>query len=421
MARIILKDTVGCFWDFFCNEKSELCYIKNEKESILQSGVYDDFDIISDEYGNFHIVIQDTSGGLIYLTLSGGQWRRFVILNSRTHEKRMHNFKLFMAGERLHCFYALDSDSKALLVHHVFSAADSTETPSVIDCCTPAEKFCCAFDGKNEFHVFYSNGEGEFKYKIISAAKRSHTDSALEVDDCIISACAVWSGGCLHILYSAKIKMYYALIYYNTLLKERKIISFSDCCSADKCVFAGEGTVFVQWRERMQFYQCASSDGGASFKKPAVISESKGKRAVTVRIRRGASPHCADIDFCIALREGSAIRLPENDIYFGKNNLAKAQSFNSSTPKSSASSHNQSEKGGQAELILAKLMKNERELIRLNTLINNLSEKISCLAREGASAPTVCESASAFDDGDALEKFEKTDINSISFENSKKF
>ncbi len=423
-------------WEFFCNENADLCYRTDGKESVLQSGVYEDFDIITDSNGYFHLTVQDCSGSLIYLTYDHSQWRKFVVLNSKSPKSRMSGFKLFLIHGELRCFYILDIGKTPMLIHHRFSLSAQSETPGAISYTDSSKSFSCCADAKGNIHIFFFNEEGVMCYKIYKAESLEYEDGVLHVEDEIKNICPIYSKNYgLNFLYTAKIKSYYALIFYSAEKKERKIITFSDSNATDICLVTSDSSIFIQWRERARFYQCSSADGGATFKKPSPISEAKGRRAMCVKMRMAANPFNFGCDCCVALYNGKEAEVLNIEQLLGSENKAIPQKNQQKNHKSEKNDYNVIDGKTDDELkyIHSKINEIEKELIRLNTIVNTLSDKISCLTksqfRDQAVSSVSKVSATDKDfkndvgtiDEDNYRIFQSTEAESLDFENSKKF
>lgn len=420
MDKILLNDRQGAEWIFNCDGKGRLCYSKNgENEQILLSNAKDDFDIITDREGNFHLVLQTADGNLICLIYDFENWKKYVILRSRSDRSNMSRFKLFEHNGKSHCFYVLELGGKSMLVHHIFSVSNTSATPEVISYVDPAKSFSCCMDTEGNIHIFYFNENSAFQYKVFSANR--YADHSLAVEDDIKSICSIFSDG-IHLLYTAKMKSYYTLVYYNMKSSERKIISFGDSNISACCIYTHSKDIFIQWRERMRCYQCASHDGGATFKKPVFIAESRNKKTETIRIRSKSNPNMSNADSCIALTGGGTVNI-----------LNAAQCIGTKVAANISNKNHKPEKNDyniidgafsdEMKIMQSKIRENEKKLIRLNTIINTLSDKISAMAKASENskiAPVkneLDESQLGEINAENYELFKKADIENMDFDN----
>lgn len=425
MDKILLNDRQRRQWLFTCDGKGRLCYSRSgSARQILQSDIRDEFDIITDEQGNFHLVVQAEDGSLIYLTYDFSNWKKYVILKSRSGRSVMSGFKLFITGGKVHCFYTLALDGKSMLIHHVFTSSEPAATPDVISYTEPSKSFSCALDADDNIHIFFFSESGVFQYKIYKNGEC--TDHTLPVEDDIKTISCICDGD-IHLLYTSKMKSYYTLIYYNLTVGERKIISFGDSNISSCCIYAHEKSIFVQWRERMRCYQCVSHDNGAAFKKPVHIAESRSRRTDIVRIRSSNNPSVFRADRCIALSDGNTVDI-----------LNAVQCIGTHLPPNPNEKNHKQEKNDyniieaayadEIKLMQSKIRENEKEIIRLNTIINALSDKVSALSKIPVPSPASAEKTDTISSENVgeinienYEIFKNTDIESIDFESKKTF
>lgn len=393
MDKILLNDIQGSRWIFDCDEKNRLFYSKNGlPKQILQSDITEEFDLITDEHGNFHLVTQSKDGSLIYFTYDFSNWKKYVILKSKSNNSSMRKFKLFASDGVLHCFYILELKGKAMLVHHIFSHTDQFGSPDVISYIDSSKSFSCAADNDGNIHIFFFDESGNLRYKVY--ANGITDDRTLSVEDHIKSIFTI-SDGNIHIIYTAKMKSYCTLIYYNLTEKERKIISFSDSNIADIHIFIRDKNIFIQWRERTRCYQCISSDGGCSFKKPTHISETHNKRLETVRLRAEHNPYSFYADCCIIEDSGiPATNKPGNHTFSKKDYNIIDGSYSD-----------------ELKIIQSKIRENEKEIVRLNTIINTMSERLGALTKSLEVPPPTPEK----------ELLSGSNVGEISEENYKRF
>ncbi len=376
MDKILLKDIRGGQWLFRFDGAGRLCYSKNgSAEHILAGDATEEFDLATDGEGNFHLVVQTADGSLIYLTYDFNNWKKYVILQSKSNRSAMSGFKIFVAEGKIHCFYKLLFKGKAMLVHHIFSPAEPPGEPNVVAYMAASESFSCAMDTDSSIHIFYFDEARLFHYKVYGAD--GYTDSSLPVEDDIRDICCICGEGGLHLLYTANVKAYCTLIYYNPNAGERKIISFGDSNISACCVYTEGKNVHVQWRERTRCYRCSSADGGVTFKKPAPIPEGRGKLASTIRLRSAHNPKGLECDRRIVsgtdVWEGAAHTSGKDDKIH--------------TPAKNDYNIIEAAYPDEMKIMQSKIRENEKELIRLNAIISTLSDKISALTKNSVKAP----------------------------------
>lgn len=407
MDKIILYDKLKNKWIFFVNEKAELCYLKDNQEQILQSGVCPFFDLATDENGDFHLITQDSKGSLIYLVYDFENWKKYVILNSKTKDNTMKNFKVFIYHGEVHCFYLLCYGGRCMLIHHIFSPGEPPATPKVIDSC---KNFSCAMDPSGAIHIFYADDEDKFYYKVFDG---NYRDEKFLTDDIIKEIYPICDAeGNLHILYIARMTTFYTLIYFS---KERKIISFGENPPSELCLTKKDKGIVIQWRERTGYYQCYCTDGSLNFKKPTVIAESKLKKASLIRLRMAYNPTCVCVDKFITLSNGNDFDIPYISTNKEKVNIQ-------TNHKNKKSDYNDIDGKFQEKIskLQSKLSDTEKEILKLNSIINTLSDKISCMEKSSIQ-PVLKLTGNVEKNEENYEAFQNTDIESAEFGDTKIF
>ena len=403
MDKLILYDKSKEKWIFFINDSNQLCYFKNGTEQILITDVYPYFDIATDENGNFHLVTQTLEGNLIYLTYDFENWKKFIVLSSKTKENTMTDFKVFIIEGRIHCFYVLHTNDKDMIIHHIFSDGSKYATPKVIDY---GKSFSCAFSKSNGLHIFYFDESEKLRYKIYSNG--NYTESAQSLEDNIKSIYPICDeSGALHLLYVAKMTSFYTLIYFSG---ERKIISFGESAPNRFCFYTQGKKICIQWQEGIKSYSCESDDNGNSFKKPIQIQVTKSKRANPARVRAPFNPLGLCHDICIAPSYENEFDLNFEDVF----EIKQKQKL-----KNEKTYYNIKEVDFQNSIksMSYKIAENEMEISRLRSQLRDITAKISVLEK----GVNQIEAPNTEENKENIDTFKNTDIENYNFENSKIF
>lgn len=408
MDKLILYDKTKEKWLFFINEAGQLCYLKNSTEQILITDVCPYFDISTDENGNFHLVTQTLEGNLIYLTYDFENWKKFVVLSSKTKENTMTDFKIFIIERHIHCFYILHTKDKDMIIHHIFGADSNHATPKVIDY---GKSFSCAFSKSKGLHIFYFDESEKLRYKIYSNG--NYTESSLSIEDNIKNIYPLCDeNGSLHLLYVAKMTSFYTLIYFSD---ERKIISFGEAAPNRFCFYIKGKNIVIQWQEGLKSYSCESDDGGCSFKKPVPIPDSKTKRAKPIRVRTPFNPLGTCRDLCIVPSEENVIDLNFDDIF---------ENMPSQNHKKEKSYYNIKEVDFKNSIksMSRKIAENEMEMAKIRSHLSDITSKISVLEKslnQFFKTSSVAENVEENEEN--IDTFKNTDVENYNFENSKIF
>lgn len=289
VEKILLTDIQGSKWTF--ESHNRLCCTRdNESPQILLNESSEEFDVITDHNGNFHIITQDSKGNMVYLTYDFVNWKKYIILQSKSGKTNMSGFKLFIHSEKVHCLYILDSGGKNMLVHHIFSPDNDATTPKAI-AYVKDNDFSCAMSETGIIHILYISESGEAQYKIYKDG--IYKDEHLPEEESIKNIRCIYHNG-FHIIYIAKMKTYRTIIYYNPESRSKKIINFSDGNISDCAIYGNGNSICIQWIERLRLYKCVSDNDGETFKKPVIMN----RKEEFIRIRSGSNPYTMHTDRC---------------------------------------------------------------------------------------------------------------------------
>ena len=139
MQEYLVKSR-GAWWHFFIKPLYGLCYRKRESGrflnfEVLLSEACEDFCAIA-VGDDIHIVCQDKSGRIIYLCRGEENWKREVLLESKSSVPYQKYFSLVPVGQFLNLFYVIAYQKKYMLVHQILGV---DKPPAVVDHITPAE------------------------------------------------------------------------------------------------------------------------------------------------------------------------------------------------------------------------------------------------------------------------------------------
>lgn len=407
MSDILLWDKSGGEWRFMCTQKGELAYTENGGgKQVLLPDATEEFDLITDDDGNIHLIAQTSDGGLVYLIYDFENWKKHIILSSKSKNASIKSIKAFFSNEKIHCFYLLLFSGKHMLVHHIFSQNEKTAPPNVISYADCGKSLAVCADLSGKLHIFYFNDKSEFCHKIYD---NGYSDGTFPTNDDVTEICPVYDrSGTLHLLFSARLKAYHTLIYFNTACKEKKTISFSDSPFKECRMQIRDKSVLIQWRDGGGFYEAVSDTGGESFKKPSPFNKSHSKK-IPVRIRLARNPLCLDGD---RIFFSSAERF-----------IHTQATANFRNPKSNTKTPTDTQDSEHIKAFEQRLGENARELVRLNVRIDALSEKVKVLEKRFTESETPKGAPIHFSDEvgeineENLRLFSSTDINDADFEN----
>ena len=117
----------------YVNSDGELIFtVKGEKTEIICKDVSCDFDVTADR-GGVGIAVVSLSGALLYFNFSGGEWRKYTVLDSRKSGKKILPFCRIFSLTRIFPRATMWLQIKPA------SRTQSSRTPSVQREMSPAE------------------------------------------------------------------------------------------------------------------------------------------------------------------------------------------------------------------------------------------------------------------------------------------
>ncbi len=153
----------GHWWHFFMKPFYGLCFRKRENGRFLNFEVLlpeacEDFCAAGVGDG-IHIVCQDKSGSILYLTQEKEVWHKTTLLESKSSVPYPKYFSLVPMGGFLNLFYVIAYQEKHMLVHQILSAPD--KPPTVVDRITlQSPPFLSVAHTGTDITVLYENESG---------------------------------------------------------------------------------------------------------------------------------------------------------------------------------------------------------------------------------------------------------------------
>ncbi len=125
----------GTWWHFFMKAHYGLCFRKKE------SGRFSGFEVLYPEGcldfaaakigESIHLVCQNQSGGLVYLSFTDEVWHKTLLLESKSNAPYPKHFSLVPVGKFLNLFYVIAYQDKYMLVHQIPGLSE--RPPVVVD------------------------------------------------------------------------------------------------------------------------------------------------------------------------------------------------------------------------------------------------------------------------------------------------
>ena len=150
----------GTWYHFFIKPAQGLCVSKKAdarftfSECILP-GAYDDFYAAATEK-HIHVVCQDATGAIVYLTFDGETWTTRRLLENRDKTPAFKNLTLTLIGNFVNLFYVIHSKDDDILVHQLLG--DAAGQPKVVDYIQGTDFSVCSHQ-TSDLTLLYRNGE----------------------------------------------------------------------------------------------------------------------------------------------------------------------------------------------------------------------------------------------------------------------
>lgn len=278
------------------NSSNELLYtVRNEKTEIIYKNVSSDFDVISEGNGNIHIVIVSLTGALLYLRYSADGWKKYTVLDSRGSGKRINGVRLLNINGRINAFYCIEYESRMMLIHHIFDAADMSREPSVVDYVGLRCAYSVCTDDSFNIHIVFSGENSRLKYMIFSNSQKRYTACDVAPDDEIRAVSCVCVGGGICTAYLSREREYNVISCFRSDTGEKHTVGFGVDAISEPCIFSDGSSVYVQWCEKGYAFEC-SAGGDFKFGK----TQSLGQTSGILRLRSSVSSEMRLIDKCAA-------------------------------------------------------------------------------------------------------------------------
>ncbi|MBE7030609.1 MAG: hypothetical protein E7409_04170 [Ruminococcaceae bacterium] len=410
MHEIFMTDTEQKRWVFWCNEKHELCYRKDgEKPEILQQEMSDEFDLVTDGQGRFHLIAQDRNGCIIYLFYDRIAWRKYRVLASRNQTRSISCFKVFYINDKICAFYILEHNERAMLVHHIFDRAHFSVSPSAVDVLGTSKSFAVAVDDSFDCHLLYIDQSETLQYKVYKWSTKSYLNRPCPIQDETRHVSAVCDrNDVLHLAYLTRMKNYFTVCYWNFLTRVRKVLSFGVDGISSPMVMVQNGQVRVQWKERDMCCECISNDNGETFRKPTPIDGTRGKSCIPVSVCGGADPLRKGIDRCIRASDGPSI--------ISGNNTPTPRIQTPGQEVEEFALHHANlftaQKGSELAELRANLARHETELLTLKKQLEQLKTSLSSLH-----SPSLSKDVGEINE-ENLKRFEQMQMDDLDFSDS---
>jgi len=154
---ILVRESSGKVWHFYCNMQGMCCCVLNKDKSteyqLILPNVSPIFDIIIDDSDCIHIICQENSGDLLYVTHFNSKWHKTIILKARKEIGTFESIKIKRIGNLLNLFCVAKYQGNKMLTHQILESADSV--PNVLDIIS--DDFSVCTDSMGNIYAIYNS------------------------------------------------------------------------------------------------------------------------------------------------------------------------------------------------------------------------------------------------------------------------
>jgi len=165
-VNCFVKESYGALWHFYHNAHG-ICYCKMNDENITEYNVLlpegqVDFDVLVDDSNCIHMVFQTKDGDMVYANHFNGQWRKTILLESKSKEYYPKKIVVRRVNNWLNVLYCIEYSGRKMLTHQIVDS--ELGSPRVIDCIKD-EFFCVQDSMSNIILLYYSEIHKSYGFK----------------------------------------------------------------------------------------------------------------------------------------------------------------------------------------------------------------------------------------------------------------
>lgn len=286
VRQFILRQSAGDIWNFYHDNRYGICYSTLTKRNTwtnpvyLHKNAYNQFYADMDLDDRFHLLFQDSQGGISYTYMDKDTVKTIPILSSKTPSIYNKHLYLIPTKNNIHFFYILHRESSPILAHQILSEGN-LGNPRVIDYVTDSNKpYSIIMDKAQNLFVFYQSTDGKYlqlgcrKYNATRKTWGEFHPITKYEGNCDYPEIVMDSTGILHLCYQRQNQKLYELVYIqklpdkNTWTNET-VVHSSAHDYENASIFWVNDNVIVYWVKDDVIYYCLGSQSGNAWEKPA--------------------------------------------------------------------------------------------------------------------------------------------------------
>lgn len=291
----IFRKSNGEIMDFYCDIRQNLCCSTltwkgswNEA-SILAKNIHQYFYAEMDSDNICHILFQDNSGNINYITFDGQSVKTVPVLNSRTPS--VYNKQLYIAplGKDVYLFYVLQHDNSFMLAYQLVRGG-RPGTPKIVDYVSASNIPCSLlYDSSMNIYAFYQSYDGKYLqlgYKKFNTGQRHWSDFTPVTKypgNCELPHAIIDSQGTLHLCYQRRAPKLFEMVYQQkqpdrNFWSAETVLHSSVHPFENASILQVEDRIIVYWIRDDVIYFNAAPLSGDNWSKPARYGTDFGRR-----------------------------------------------------------------------------------------------------------------------------------------------
>jgi hypothetical protein len=262
---ISIVDKEGLIWNFFVDNKNNLCYTYNNDSSVLLNNCTSEFDCSISSNGEIHITIQNTYGEIVYINFNGKVWKKYIVLQNKSNRQSIFNITLFIVNGIPTVFYCIFHNHRFYIVYQSINIEENTN-PKVIDYSFDGD-FSVSYDNKNHIHLTYKNEDENHIYKVINLQYSKEKSVYLNLPSNVKKFASLYYNNCLNIVHILRFSSHYTVNYKNITANFEHTLGFGNDSLCIPIIFPDKNKINVIWKERFLSYLVTSENNGKTFSK----------------------------------------------------------------------------------------------------------------------------------------------------------
>lgn len=248
--------------------------------SSVANGVLTDFSVSMDDRDGLHILCQDLTGNLQYLSYYNNGWDSRPLLKSKDPSLYNKHLGIIHSGQTTYFFYVLKHYGKNLLSFQYKKGTGNISDPRVIDYVTECIKpYCLLEDNNGDIYIFYRYFDSRYAqigYRKLITVKEQWSEfqpiTSYIGESSVISAAADGDNN-IHAIWLKALPQKYSLVYSSKNTgtdkwNEETVLYTSTKPLYNSSITVIDNRLIAYWVKDSNIFRTISSDAGQSWSGP---------------------------------------------------------------------------------------------------------------------------------------------------------